>query len=310
MLYTDVLRERYARLVEEKGMRDRGEDPRTILKTGLRDFDRVAGIERSILTVIGAPTGEGKSIFKKHLQEFTAQAGLTALDLSFEDPPDRSADRTFSTLTRINNAKLGAGEYDAKELAQVGMALDDAEGWADNIEYHYGLKSVEECMEIIRASDADLVQLDYAQAFPDGAKGLERVISQLAWDLNVDAQEKRRSIIVYSQLKPDVEARGVSRAESSRRYSKSDDGDKKEPDIEGFRPFGVGDLAWSSALGQRAKGLGFLFRPGRYKKRYGMAAKDDRMELIWPKKNFGSEGTVIVGFDGRTASLFDLPEGK
>ncbi len=303
MLYTDVLRERYESLVAEKGMRDRGIDPRTNILTGLREFDKKAGIERSVLTVIGAPTGEGKSIFKKHLQEVAAHTGLKCLDLSFEDPPERSADRTFSTITGINNARLASGPTD-KELARVAMALEETEGWSDNIEYHYGLKTPEECLELITNSDADLVQVDYAQAFPDGAKGLERVIADFAWALGVDAQERKRATIVYSQLKPQVEKQGVERAEASRRFGKM-----AETDIGGFRPFGMSDLAWSTSLGVRAKGLGFLFRPNRYRRRYGEDVPDDRMELIWPKKNFGSEGSVVVGFDGRTARLFDLPEG-
>lgn len=285
-------------------MRDRGEDPRTLIKTGLRDFDKKAGLERSILTVIGAPTGEGKSIFKKHLQEYAAQIGLKALDLSFEDPPERSADRTFSTLTGLNNARLASTDFDDDELVRIGLALDEAEEWADRIEYHYGLKSAAECLEIIQDSDADLIQVDYAQAFPEGEKGLERTIAQFAWDLNVDAQANHRATVIYSQLTSEVEKRGVRMAEAATRRG------AEEAFIDGFRPFGSSDLAWSSALGQRAKGLGFLFRPGRYRKRLGEADKDDRMELIWPKKNFGSEGTVIVGFDGRTAKLFDLKEEK
>jgi replicative DNA helicase len=302
MKYSRVLRERLKSLRAEKAAKDSGEDPRTLIRTGLRDFDKRAGIERSILTVIGAPTGEGKSIFKKHLQENAAQEGLTCLDLSFEDPPARSADRTFSTLTSINNAKLGATEFTDDELQQVEDALDEAEEWADRIEYHYGLKTTDECLEIIRDSDADLIQVDYAQAFPEGEKGLERTIAQFAWDLNVHAQETNSAVVIYSQLRAEVEQRGVRMAESAKRR-----GDESAY-IDGFRPFGVSDLAWSTALGQRAKGLGFLFRPGRYRRRLGDNAKDDRMELIWPKKNFGAEGSVVVGFDGRTARLFDLKD--
>jgi replicative DNA helicase len=303
--YTTVLQQRYQGLLDEKAMRDRGEDPNTFIKTGLRDFDKRAGIARSILTVIGAPTGEGKSIFKKHLQEHVAQSGMRALDLSFEDPPDRSADRTFSTLTNINNAKMAMG-CDAKDLAQIAMALAEAEEWADNIDYHYGLRTPEECLELLESTDWDLAQVDYAQAFPEGSKGLERTIADFAWKLNVLAQERKAAIVVYSQLNSKVETRGVDRAESSRRF-----GDKSAGvDISGFRPFGVSDLSWSTALGQRAKGLGFLFRPGRYRKRYGEVVKDDRMELIFPKINFSSEGAVVVGFDGRSARLYDLEEKK
>lgn len=302
MKYSRVLRERLESLREEKAARDAGNDPRTLIRTGLRDFDRRAGIERSILTVIGAPTGEGKSIFKKHLQETAAGDGLDCLDLSFEDPPARSADRTLSTLTGINNAKLGATDFDDDELERVELAVDEAEEWADRIDYHYGLKTPEECLEVIRDCEADVIQVDYAQAFPEGERGLERTIAQFAWDLNVLAQERNAAVVIYSQLRSEVEQRGVRMAEAAKR--RGDEG----AFIDGFRPFGVSDLAWSTALGQRAKGLGFLFRPGRYKRRLGDNAKDDRMELIWPKKNFGAEGSVVVGFDGRTARLFDLKD--
>lgn len=298
--YAEVLRRRYEGILEERRQRDRGEEPRTLIKSGLRAFDSKAGIERSILTVIGAATGEGKSIFKKHLQESAAATGLKCLDLSFEDPPDRSADRSFSTVTGVNNAKLALGEVTDKELAQIAVALSDMEEWAERIEYHYGLKSADEALAIVRASDADLVQVDYAQAFPDGERGLERTISQFAWDLNVDAQERSRATIIYSQLTAEVERRGLRMYESSRRNG--------EVNVDGFRPFAASDLAWSTALGQRAKGLGFLFRPGRYRRRFGENARDDRMELIWPKKNFGAEGAVTVGFDGKTARLFNLDD--
>lgn len=298
MKYSQVLRSRFKRMTEEKRARDRGEDPQSIIRTGLKEFDAKAGIERSILTVIGAPTGEGKSIFKKHLQEYAAKQGMKCCDLSFEDPPERQADRTFSTETGINNNKMGRAELDDKDLARIAIALDEME-WADNIDYHYGLKTPEEALEVVEESDADLIQIDYAQCFPEGERGLERTISQFAWDMNVNAQEHNRAIVIYSQVSAEVERRGVRIAESSKRGG-------GEIDVSGFRPFGTSDLAWSNALGQRAKGLGFLFRPGRYLKRFGQNAKDDRMELVFPKKNFGSEGSVTIGFDGRTAKLFNL----
>lgn len=297
--YGDVLRKTAKEYVKEKAARDRGEDPRNIIPTGLRDFDKKASLDRQILTVIGAPTGEGKSMFKQHVQEHAAKSGYKCLDLSFEDPPRKSADRTFATLTGINSAKFGKG-IDADEIARVKIALAEAE-WAENIEYHYGLQTPEAALEIIVESDADLVQVDYAQAFPEGEKGLERTIAEFAWSMQEDAQKRNRCTIIYSQLKGEVEQRGVRVAEASKRAGKG-------VDISGFRPFGVSDLAWSQALGQRAKGLGFLFRPNRYKQRFGETVKDDRMELLFPKKNFGAEGRVTVGVDLKTARLFDLAE--
>lgn len=298
--YLDVLKDRLLTLRRNKRAREAGEPVLDSLSTGLIDFDRHGGIDRSILTVIGAPTGEGKTIFKQHLQEHNAKAGLKVLDLSFEDPPHKTADRTFANLTGLDSSKLD--HADDVTLQRLKLVYDTTKEWANRIEYHYGLKTADECLEIISASKADLVQVDYAQAFPDGERGLERTIADFAWALNADAQRNTRAVIIYSQVRAEVEQRGLRQLESSRRRGGG-------VDVSGFRPASVSDLAWSNALGQRAKGLGFLFRPGRYRRRFGEADPDNRLELNWPKRNFAKEGVVVVGFDAKTAKLYNLNEG-
>lgn len=305
MKYSEVVKRRVKSIANERDAVARGEDPRTVIKTGLRDFDSKAAIERGILTVIGSDTGMGKSTFKKWIQEFHAQRGGSCLDLSFEDPPARTADRSLSTLTLINNAKIGSpSELSDKEMEQLYAAVKNI-GWADRIDYHYGLKTPEQALELLDDSDADLRQLDYAQVFPEGDKGLERTIADVAWKANEIAQRDNCAIIIYSQIKSDVQRRGISVYEAAKRRG----GDRDEPDISGFRPFGNSDIAWAATLGQRAKMIGFLFRPGKIKRDLGHNAKDDRMELIFPKRNFGAEGTIVVGFDGKSSRLFNL-EGK
>lgn len=298
MRYDEVLKERVKRLRSDKADRDAGKVSLAGIPTGLRQFDKTGGIDRSMLTVIGGPTGEGKSILRQHLQDSAAMAGLRALDLSFEDPPEKSADRTFAKLTGMNSDHFG--KLTDSEIDRVRDAYRESKDWASRIEYHFGLRSPDECLEIIRASDADLVQVDYAQAFSEGSSGLERVISDFAWQLGVDAQKRNRAVILYSQIRSEVEHRGMRILESSKRKGAD------RLDVSGFRPSGVGDLAWSNALGQRAKVLIFLFRPGRWKNRFGEADPDNRIELNWTKRNFGSEGRTVIGFDKESARLYDL----
>lgn len=297
--YDEILRERLLTLRRNKRARDAGEPVEESLSTGLEAFDRFGGIDRGVLTVIGGATGVGKSVFRQYLQEHTAKAGLTCLDLSFEDPPQRTADRTYANLTGLNSAKIDRA--DDLMLQRLRTAYDSTKEWAHRIEYHHGLKTPEECLEIIAASKADLIQADYLQAFPEGERGLERVISDFAWQLGADAQRNKRAVVVYSQLRSEVDQRGMRILEAGRR--------RGVVDISGFRPIGAVDLAWSSALGQRAKGLGFLFRPGRLRRQFGEADPDKVLELIWPKRNFGAEGVVVVGFDAKTAKLYNLSEG-
>lgn len=302
--YADIVRARVKEIGEQRAMVARGEDPKATIPTGLHNFDKIAGIERSILTAIGAPTGEGKSIFKLHIAMHAARLGFRVLLLDFEDPGERTADRTLSSITNLDNAKIMSLELSDIEMKQIVSALVNVEEWGDNIEYHQGLISTVEALEIIRSSDADLKQIDYAQAFPEAEnKTMERTISEFAWEVNRDAQTNHCASIVYSQLKPAVEERGL------RMYERAKNRDPEGPVfIEGFRPFGPGDLAWSAALAQRAKGLGFLFRPNRYRRRLGESIKDNVMELIWPKKNFGKEGRIVVGFDGAHAKLYNLKD--
>lgn len=300
--YADIVRDRVKEIKEQRAMIARGEDPRAVIPTGLRDFDKRAGIERRILTVIGAATGEGKSIFKLFIAMEAAKLGYRVLLLDFEDPSERTADRSLSTLTNIDNARILGLELSDIEMKQIVTAAENIYEWGQNIEFHQGLINTDEAISIIESSDADLKQIDYAQAFPESHdKTLERTISDFAWKVNKNAQENNSANIIYSQIKSSVEERGL------RLYERAKGRDPDSPPfIEGFRPFGAADLAWATALGQRGKGLGYLFRPNRYRRRFGEAVKDNVMELIWPKKNFGKEGRVMVGFDGARAKLYNL----
>lgn len=304
--YADIVRDRVKEIKEQRAMIARGEDPRAVIPTGLRDFDKRAGIERRILTVIGAATGEGKSIFKLFIAMEAAKLGYKVLLLDFEDPGERTADRSLSTVTNIDNARILGLELSDIEMKQIVTAAENIYEWAENIEFHQGLISTEEALQIIECSDADLKQIDYAQAFPESHdKTLERTISDFAWKVNKNAQDNNSANIIYSQVKSSVEERGL------RLYERAKGRDPDSPAfIDGFRPFGAADLAWASALGQRGKGLGYLFRPNRYRKRFGEAVKDNVMELIWPKKNFGKEGLIKVGFDGAKAKLYNIEKDK
>ena len=102
-----------------------------------------------------------------------------------------------------------------------------------------------------------------------------------------------------------VEVRGLERLLRSK-WKNPD----APPDVEGFRPYGVSDLAWCTSAGIRAKDFQCLFRPGRYLQRAGERDNDDRMEITRPKNNFGAEGRVVVGIDLKTARFYDLPSKK
>lgn len=304
MRYSELVRLRCAEMREQKAAKDRGEDPKATIPTGLREFDKRAGIKRGILTLVGATTGEGKDLWMIHIMSAAAQRGYTVEVISMEDPAEYTVDRSLSTITGINNARMQSLELDAKELARIGLAAAEAEEWGENIEFHQGSLTAKEAMEIMQASEADLRIVNYLQAFPGNEKSLEETLRDFCWEANKLAQESGCAFVAFSQTNVvKIEERGLKTLEQSQRR----DGNAP-PNVEGFRPYGASDLAWCTAAGIRAKDLQFLFRPGRYLKRAGVNVADDRMEITRPKNNFGAEGRVAFGIDLKTARLFDLPK--
>lgn len=300
MRYSELLVQRVEQIASERALVARGARPPGFIPTGLRELDRRGGVKRGCLTIYGAATGEGKSIMKLHLATAAAVAGMSVLVIDMEDPPERTADRTLSTATAINNARLQAPDVTELEVEQLRAAVLEA-SWARNVEVHDGLLTADEALETVQKSRADLVLVDYLQGFPDGDGGLERTIAGFCWDLNKWSQGRHAGAVAFSQVRAEVEHRGLRMAEAAARRNP-----EAPPFVEGFRPFGPSDLAWCSAAGQRCKELGFLFRPGRYRRRLGDgAAVDDLIEVSFPKRNWGSEGTVQLGFDGRTARIYD-----
>lgn len=302
MKYSDLVRAHHRQMLHQMEMIARGEDPRAIIPLGLREFDKRAGLKRRQLTLFGAQTGEGKSLWVKHMMESAARAGFQVLVFSFEDPKERTAERTLATLTGINSTKLMTLDLSPKELIQITMAAEEVGDWGDNITFYEGLKATSEVLSAIESSTADLVIVDYLQALSEeDGDNLERTLAKFCWRLNKWAQDTGGAAVALSQVNNKPEERGIRWMERAR-YKDADG----PPNVEGFRPIGPSDLNWCSAAGHRAKDVGYLFRPGRYLKRFGHPAKDDVMEISYPKSNFGSEGLLRVGFDAKCARFYDL----
>jgi len=262
----------------------------TTIPTGITGWD----IELGVLTIIGAPTGEGKSVVMMHLAKSAAIAGHNVLVLSFEDPASKTADRALSGATGIHSRRLGRLEYDEGGLEQIEAAVVDLD-WTARIEFHDGLMTTAQAGALVERFRGRLVLIDYAQAFPDnGSDSRERMLAEFAWKLNMAAQQRHMAVVMFSQTKPDIQKRGRSE------YASSANRDQGKGRIDGFRPGpGNTDLTWSTALGERCKCLVYLFRPGRWGRKMGDAAmKDDTMEIIIDKCNFGEEGTIVVKWDG------------
>lgn len=304
MKLTKVLRERYQEIQEEREAIKQGKPPPSFIPTRLREFDKRGGHKRKSIALYAADTGGGKSLWKLHLAWAAATLGHTVTIVDLEDPAARTADRVFANATDINSARILACDLSDDDISNIGFALDEAEEWAERVEYFSGVRTGEEALELFKANPADLEELDYLSALPHGVHGRERETSNFMWGWTKHVQDEDVAGVALAQMKGAVETRGIERAERSKRF-----GNAKEPDISGFRLFGPEDLVWCTDAGRNAKELGGMIRPGRYLKRLGVAdAKEDVMEFDFPKRNWGSEGRIRVGLDLKTARFYDLPE--
>jgi replicative DNA helicase len=297
----DAVDERLKEIKDGLARKARGEAVHPSVPTGLRTWDRNGGILRGILTVLGAATGEGKSIVKLQLARGAAQSGHRVLCLDFEDPTPKTVDRAFSQVTGINNRLLGLLDIEEFDLARLDAAVEEIRGWAGKIEHQAGLIPVPTALRRMSEFDGDLILVDYAQAFPEeSGSTMERTIARFAWEANALAQKKNCAVVVFSQIVREVEERGY------RIYERSKYRDPDRIDVSGFCPGGLSDISWAKSLGERAKELGYLWREGRIARKLGANVKDNRMRIVWGKVNFGEEKDMVFEFDGPTASIRDL----
>lgn len=299
----DALAERLKEIKSGLEAKKRGEAVHPSVPTGLRSWDKNGGILRGILTVLGAATGEGKSIVKLQLARGAAQSGHRVLCLDFEDPAGKTIDRAFSHTTGINNRLLGLLDIDDFDLKRLDAAAAEIRTWANLVEYQAGLVSAPDALHRMRSFDGDLILVDYAQAFPEDERStMERTIARFAWEANKLAQDKNCAVVVFSQIVREVEERGY------RIYERSKYRDPDKIDVSGFCPGGLSDISWAKTLGERAKELGYLWREGRIARKLGANVKDNRMRVVWGKVNFGEEKDMLFEFDGATATIRDLPK--
>lgn len=277
------MRDRLAEYHQEVADRKAGKAVQKYIPTGVPGLDKNGGYERSVLTIVAAHTSGGKSAWKLFTARAAALAGYRVFCVELEDPPARSADRAYAFATGIEAKELSYGELEEQSLAQL-IAAEKEATWADLVHVHEGLLPGSELLALLQENKADLVMVDYAQALGEDNEtaGMEKMLRDLGYALNLYAQSDHKpAVVVFSQVKAAVEERGTQLFD-------------RKGTIDGFRPFGKKDLAWCGALGERAKAVIYLFRPGPWYKKLGIAGEDNVMEVNKDKGNFGGEGTTSV----------------
>jgi replicative DNA helicase len=301
-----TVEERLKQLRSVLERRARGETVELFIPTGLRDWDERGGLERGILTVIGAATGDGKSMVKLHLARAAAQRGYRVLMIDFEDPAAKTADRAVSTIAGIDNRTIGKVDFDPFDYDRLEEAWKELRQWGKNIVHSAGLLTTEQCLDLMTEGNWDLVLIDYAQAFPeDDDKNMERTLKDFSWAAGQVAQEQQCAVVIFSQLKAEVEQRGAQRFEQWKQWGSRTN--PNQPDISGWCPNGLADVAWAKVMADFAKCLLYIWRPGRRAQKQGFKKiPDNELWVICGKVSFGSEEDMKFKFDGPTATISDM----
>lgn len=303
--YRKVLADRAAELKGDLAKKLAGEEVLTHVPTNLESIDKeFGGIERGVQTLIVGHTGDGKTTVIQNLVEGAARRGVGCVFIVLEDPQRKVADKTFAKELGVNANLLGRLEVDGDLPARLDAALE-GEHWSERVAFHAGLVDPDEVLEVIRqlaktgvdGVPLGLVALDYAQGFSDAEESMEAVCARMARNLNILAGEHNTATIFGSQCKPQVLERGRAQ------WDRTDD-------VEGFRP-GLGDAMWARRLEMYSKAVWTILRPGRWRQKMGdTAARDDTLELMVAKANFGPEGRVVLGWEGKTGRIYDRERKK
>ena len=278
--------------------------------TGIKRWDANGGITRGVLTVLGGVDGQGKGIVSNHLAQSAGRRRIHTAQIVMEDPEEQTANRSIANMTGIDSRRLGLATFDIMDMDKIYAAARETADWGKYVHYYSGLLSASDVLDALHDLAGDLrdsgeelglVEVDYAQAFPEEEKGLESVIRHFSWDANKFAQQWKCGFVAFSQVKPEISARGHGVFWAAKKR------DQESWDVSGFMPGpGTQDLAWASAFGQRGRAVGYIFRPGYYERMLGKpGAADDRLWIRWAKVNFGNSGLLELKFDGPTGRIYE-----
>lgn len=269
--------------------------------TGLSKFDeRFGGLELGCVTLLMAHTGEGKSSLMRQLLLGASDAGLPVLDISVEDPAEKTADRVLSNRTGIPSQSLNRLEVSPQELARLRSVAHSLPDW-DAVDQNPGAEGLLPLIRRWLAAQPDgpaLVGIDYLQRLADTEETLGRLGNALA-DL---AKERGIAILAASQVKSEAVA------EARRRFNFA----KAPPAMPSnwldfaryFQPQ-LSDAKACRRLEESAKCAMVFFRPGRWARSIcGWQVDDSICELHIIKSNFGATGYFTLGWDGPTQRIY------
>jgi replicative DNA helicase len=196
------------------------------IQTGFKSIDeRLGGLVRGNMIVVGARPAMGKTTFAMNIAENVAYGGGKVLVFSMEMSDEEIADRMISSASNIPMNILRNPEY-----------TEESFGPGEQQKLEIGLrkvKGIENRLTIIdkpsmhvdhvrnisrkfnRGQKLDLIVIDYLQLMRSGAKNRFDEISEVSRSIKAMAKQIDVPVIVLSQLSREVEKRSDSRPVNS-----------------------------------------------------------------------------------------------
>lgn len=271
------------------------------IPTGLASFDdKFGGLEVGCVTLLLAHTGEGKSSVVRQFLLGAADRGVRVLDISLEDPEDKTMDRILSNRANVPSFALNRLEPSKQQMRAIDSVVDMIPEW-DCVNENPGLDGlVPLIVSWLKENPAGprLIGIDYIQRIADTEESLGRLGNDLA-DL---AKKYNIAILVASQVKSDAIA------EARKRMNFSKPPAVCPPTWRDFTRYfqpQMSDAKLCRRLEESAKCVLCFFRPGRWgKSMYGWDVPDNSGELHVLKANFGALGHFSFSWDGVTQRIF------
>lgn len=208
VLLADVVRKRLNEIEHMQGNVDT-----SAILSGFPDLDAyIGGWRKGQMIVIGARPGAGKTAFGLAVGLNAAAQGFKVGKFSLEMSADEIADRSLSSITRINSRELRSGflqPHHWEALIETQNHLESCPFYIDETPDLTIGEMKAKARRLKVEHGLDLIILDYLQLL-EGDKNNEsryQQISKISRDIKKMAKELNVPVIALSQLSREVEKR-------------------------------------------------------------------------------------------------------
>lgn len=262
------------------------------IPTGFKELDeRINGLKKAAMYVIGARPGMGKTAFALNLaMQASLLNGSTVLIFDMEMRKQELGFRFLASEARVDMQRLQKGKLEKEDWERIYFGIDNMQKSKIYLDDTPGISLLEmrnKCRRLKSEHGLDLIIVDYIQLMEDKENNGSRQneVASISRSLKLLAREMDCPVVALSQLSRGTEGR------SNNPQKKVD-----------HRPK-LADLRDSGAIEQDADVVMFLYRDEEYNKD---SSKPGICEVIIEKNRSGPKGTVELTWVARYTKFSEM----